>query len=194
MAAGSTAASLCSKPEVIDLIDGDATPWEAEPMQRLAQSGQLQAFEHAGFWQPWTPCVKKNFLEELWQSGKPVEVLVRQPPGPPLIFGAAACAADRAHRLQRSWLALWLGRMGGGDGLALAPATEPNLFTPGPRGDDMHASHVCDVRDAQAVAAHVQAARPQIVLHLAAQALVRAGYADLAGHPRHQRRWARPMC
>lgn len=78
-----------------------------------------------------------------------------------------------------SWLALWLARLGAEvTGLALAPATEPNLFTLARVADDMHASHECDVRDAQAVAAHVQAARPQIVLHLAAQALVRAGYAD----------------
>lgn len=81
-----------------------------------------------------------------------------------------------------SWLALWLARMGAEvTGLALAPATEPNLFTLARVAGDMHASHECDVRDAQAVAAHVQAARPQIVLHLAAQALVRAGYADPLG-------------
>ena len=81
-----------------------------------------------------------------------------------------------------SWLALWLARMGAEvTGLALAPATEPNLFTLARVAGDMHASYACDVRDAQAVAAHVQAARPQIVLHLAAQALVRAGYADPLG-------------
>ncbi|PIF92012.1 CDP-glucose 4,6-dehydratase [Acidovorax sp. 62] len=81
-----------------------------------------------------------------------------------------------------SWLALWLARMGAEvTGLALAPATEPNLFTLARVADDMHASHECDVRDAKAVAAHVQAGRPQIVLHLAAQALVRAGYADPLG-------------
>ena len=78
-----------------------------------------------------------------------------------------------------SWLALWLARLGAEvTGLALAPATEPNLFTLARVADDMHASHECDVRDAEAVAAHVQAARPQIVLHLAAQALVRTGYAN----------------
>lgn len=81
-----------------------------------------------------------------------------------------------------SWLALWLARMGAEvTGLALAPATNPNLFTLARVADDVYASHECDVRDAQAVAAHVQAARPQIVLHLAAQALVRAGYADPLG-------------
>jgi CDP-glucose 4,6-dehydratase len=81
-----------------------------------------------------------------------------------------------------SWLALWLARMGAEvTGLALPAATEPNLFNLARVADGLHASHECDVRDAQAVAAHVQAARPQIVLHLAAQALVRAGYADPLG-------------
>ena len=81
-----------------------------------------------------------------------------------------------------SWLALWLARLGAEvTGLALAPATEPNLFTLARVADDMHASHACDVRDAQAVATRVQATRPHIVLHLAAQALVRAGYADPLG-------------
>ncbi len=78
-----------------------------------------------------------------------------------------------------SWLALWLSRLGAEvTGLALPPATEPNLFTLARVADGLHASHECDVRDAQAVATLVQAVRPQIVLHLAAQALVRAGYAD----------------
>ncbi|MCB0023887.1 MAG: glucose-1-phosphate cytidylyltransferase, partial [Caldilinea sp.] len=37
---------------VLDYIDGDQTPWEAEPMQKLAWERQLYAFRHAGFWQP----------------------------------------------------------------------------------------------------------------------------------------------
>ncbi|MFO1264223.1 MAG: CDP-glucose 4,6-dehydratase [Rhodoferax sp.] len=81
-----------------------------------------------------------------------------------------------------SWLALWLSRLGAEvTGLALPPATEPNLFTLARVCDTVQASHACDVRDAQAVATQVQAARPHIVLHLAAQALVRAGYADPLG-------------
>ena len=81
-----------------------------------------------------------------------------------------------------SWLALWLSRLGAEvTGLALPPATEPNLFTLARVADGLQASHACDVRDAQAVATLVQAVRPQIVLHLAAQALVRAGYADPLG-------------
>ena len=58
------------QPEVIDLIDGDATSWELEPMARLATSGQLRAFEHTGFWQPMDTLREKNLLEDLWQSGR----------------------------------------------------------------------------------------------------------------------------
>ncbi|KQP45014.1 CDP-glucose 4,6-dehydratase [Pseudorhodoferax sp. Leaf274] len=75
-----------------------------------------------------------------------------------------------------SWLALWLRRLGAQvTGLALAPATAPHLFGLA-RADEGLAHHVADIRDAQAVRAVVAAARPEIVLHLAAQALVRPGY------------------
>lgn len=57
-------------PQVLDYIEGDLTPWEAEPLTRLAQEQQLMAFEHAGFWQPMDTLREKNLLEELWQSGR----------------------------------------------------------------------------------------------------------------------------
>lgn len=56
-------------PKVIDLIDGDATTWEREPLEKLAESGQLAAFPHEGFWQPMDTLRDKMLLEELWQSG-----------------------------------------------------------------------------------------------------------------------------
>jgi len=79
------------------------------------------------------------------------------------------------------WLALWLQRLGAQvTGIALAPATAPNLFDAARVADGM-TSHLCDIRDAQTLAALVQAAAPQIVLHLAAQALVRPSYHDPLG-------------
>lgn len=56
-------------PQVFELIDGDQTIWEREPLQHLAKSGQLAAFPHDGFWSPMDTLRDKNFLEELWQSG-----------------------------------------------------------------------------------------------------------------------------
>ncbi len=57
-------------PRVIDVIEGDTTVWEREPMERLAAEGQLQAFRHEGFWQPMDTLRDKRELEALWTSGQ----------------------------------------------------------------------------------------------------------------------------
>lgn len=56
-------------PSVVDLIDGDSTVWEKEPLERLAKQNQLGAFFHHGFWQPMDTLRDKNHLEDLWKSG-----------------------------------------------------------------------------------------------------------------------------
>ena len=58
-------------PRVLDRIDGDATPWEAEPLSGLAADGQLAAFVHDGFWQPMDTLRDKTQLEALWAGGAP---------------------------------------------------------------------------------------------------------------------------
>lgn len=57
-------------PKVVDLIEGDDTIWEREPLERLAESGELKAYPHEGFWQCMDTLRDKNLLEELWDSGK----------------------------------------------------------------------------------------------------------------------------
>jgi glucose-1-phosphate cytidylyltransferase len=57
------------EPRVLDYVSGDDTIWEREPMERLAQEGQLMAFRHDGFWQPMDTLREKRILEELWSSG-----------------------------------------------------------------------------------------------------------------------------
>lgn len=56
-------------PKCIDLIAGDQTSWEKEPLTQLASENQLMAFEHNGFWQPMDTLREKTLLEELWASG-----------------------------------------------------------------------------------------------------------------------------
>lgn len=56
------------EPEVFEYIEGDATVWEREPMDRLAQAGQLAAYRHRGFWQPMDTLRDKNYLEGLWEN------------------------------------------------------------------------------------------------------------------------------
>ncbi|VXB83010.1 Glucose-1-phosphate cytidylyltransferase [Pseudomonas sp. 8AS] len=57
-------------PKVLDYLTDDSTIWEQEPLMNLANDGQLMAYEHHGFWQPMDTLRDKNYLEELWESGK----------------------------------------------------------------------------------------------------------------------------
>lgn len=56
-------------PACIETIAGDDTVWEAGPLTQLAESGELQAFEHGGFWQPMDTLRDKTHLEHLWAAG-----------------------------------------------------------------------------------------------------------------------------
>ncbi len=57
-------------PAVLEYIEGDETPWEGQPLAKLAADDQLMAFEHSGFWQPMDTLRDKNLLEDLWSSGR----------------------------------------------------------------------------------------------------------------------------
>lgn len=57
-------------PKVLDLIEGDQTSWEAEPLTTLATQQELMAYEHQGFWRPMDTLRDKIQLEELWSSGQ----------------------------------------------------------------------------------------------------------------------------
>ena len=57
-------------PKVADYIEGDTTVWEREPLERLAQEGQLTVHFHEGFWQPMDTLRDKAQLEALWSAGK----------------------------------------------------------------------------------------------------------------------------
>lgn len=57
------------EPGVLDFIDGDATMFEHEPLQRLAEAGELRAFLHHGFWKPMDTLFDKRKLEDMWASG-----------------------------------------------------------------------------------------------------------------------------
>ncbi|WP_096084709.1 glucose-1-phosphate cytidylyltransferase [Agaribacterium haliotis] len=57
-------------PDVIDLIDGDDSIWEQEPLNNLSAQGELMAFEHKGFWQPMDTLRDKVYLEKLWAQNQ----------------------------------------------------------------------------------------------------------------------------
>ena len=53
-------------PKVIDLIDGDDTIWEREPLEFLSSNRELMAFKHDKFWKPMDTIRDKHELNQLW--------------------------------------------------------------------------------------------------------------------------------
>lgn len=79
-----------------------------------------------------------------------------------------------------SWVTLWLASLGAKvTGFALQPETEPSLFRLAV--SDQAETHYGDVRDLAALKACLAATRPSVVLHMAAQSLVRPSYKDPVG-------------
>ena len=77
-----------------------------------------------------------------------------------------------------SWLSLWLQQLGAQvTGYALQPPTDPSLFEAAHVAKGM-VSHIGDIRDGEGLAAAMGRAKPEIVIHMAAQPLVRQSYVD----------------
>ena len=57
------------EPSVFDLLKDDQTIWEREPLETLAQQGELNAFKHFGFWKPMDTLKDKTDLNEMWNTG-----------------------------------------------------------------------------------------------------------------------------
>lgn len=94
-------------------------------------------------------------------------------------FYSGKVAAITGHTgFKGAWLALWLARLGARvSGFSLPPPTQPNLHELlGPASLHSHASG--DIRDLPALTRWLQASRPDILFHLAAQPLVRLSYSD----------------
>ncbi len=56
--------------KIFDYLDGDETILEGAPLEKLAKAGQLVGFKHSGFWQCMDTIRDRQYLEELWASGK----------------------------------------------------------------------------------------------------------------------------
>ncbi len=76
-----------------------------------------------------------------------------------------------------SWLCLWLERLGAHvTGYALAPPTEPNNFTVSGVRDRLIDHYEADIRDQDTLRSAIRKAKPDVILHLAAQSIVRRSY------------------
>ena len=58
------------EPEIFNYIEGDSTVFEKEPLEKVAEAGQLMAYKHDGYWQCMDTKREKDKLDELWNSGK----------------------------------------------------------------------------------------------------------------------------
>ena len=58
------------QPEFFELIDGDSTMMEREPLEKATQMGELMAYKHQGFWQCMDTKRDHEMLEKLWAEGK----------------------------------------------------------------------------------------------------------------------------
>jgi glucose-1-phosphate cytidylyltransferase len=56
------------EPGVLEFIEGDETVWEREPLERLAEEGQLMAYKHDSFWQCMDTLRERHILETMWNS------------------------------------------------------------------------------------------------------------------------------
>lgn len=80
-----------------------------------------------------------------------------------------------------AWLSLWLQALGAKvSGLAPGPPTRPSLYELAGIAAAMEQEHAVDVRDAEALRGALREARPEVVLHLAAQPMVRRSLRDPA--------------
>lgn len=57
------------EPEIFDCLEGDDTVFEKEPLNTLAQKGELKAYQYNGFWQCMDTKREKDLLEKLWEGG-----------------------------------------------------------------------------------------------------------------------------
>ena len=163
-------------PRVIERIAGDATSWEQEPLMGLAGDGELAALRtprllaahgHAAREEP----AGRPVAERPGRRGKKWvnEAVWRDQP----VFLTGHTG------FKGSWLALWLAGLGARvHGYALDPQAGVNLFEAAGVGQRLAADTRADLADLGTLRQALQAARPRVVFHLAAQALVRPSYAD----------------
>ena len=57
-------------PNVFEFIDDESTPWEGSPLEKLANAGELMAYQHEGFWQPMDTLRDKIQLNSMWSKNR----------------------------------------------------------------------------------------------------------------------------
>ena len=58
------------EPDVLDFVKDESVMFEQEPMEKIAESGEMVCFKHLGFWQCMDTLRDKQMLESLWAEKK----------------------------------------------------------------------------------------------------------------------------
>ncbi|HQP91645.1 MAG TPA: glucose-1-phosphate cytidylyltransferase [Candidatus Omnitrophota bacterium] len=58
------------EPGIFNYLDTDSCVWEQDPLERLAEKGELRAYKHSGFWKSMDTLRDKTELERIWKTGK----------------------------------------------------------------------------------------------------------------------------
>ena len=172
---------MVCNPEIFNYLDGDQTIFEQKPMKKLAQEGELKSFYHSGFWQCMDTKREKDKLEALWGTGNAPWKVWEQKMNFDLSFYKDKKVFVTGHTgFKGSWLCKILANAGADvTGYSLNPSTTPSLFEIANISQDIH-SVIGDIRDYKALKAAFDEAQPEIVLHLAAQPIVRDSYRNPA--------------
>ncbi len=163
------------QPKCIELIVDDSASWEDGALKVLASSGQLESWEHRGFWQPMDTLREKMFLNS---SGRVAPL--RGKFGAEVNFWKDKRVLITGHTgFKGNWLCWWLHSLGAEiHGLALPPPTDPSMFSILKTSEVLASNHFVDLRDATSVRNAVIACEPEVIFHLGAQPLVRQSYRD----------------
>ena len=164
-------------PQVLKYLDDDSTVWEQEPLMRLAEEGPTHGIRASRFLAAYGHAARQAFARRALDDRQSTleEVGLSMIVNPEFWRGKRVLLTGHTG-FKGSWLSLWLQSMGANvHGLALAPPTSPSLFNEARVGDGM-ISTIGDIRDYETVRAVMASFQPEVVLHMAAQPLVRLSY------------------
>lgn len=191
------------EPLVFDMLEGgDTCVFEKTVLVKLAEMGELMSYVHTGFWQCMDNIREKSFLEKLlaedkapwkrWDRSVPDTLIMQNKQRWQLIsqhltmeniyeFYKGKRVFLTGHTgFKGSWMCKMLANAGAiVTGYSLEAPTEPSLFKIANIEGDVY-SVIGDIRDMAALKKAFDEAQPEIVLHLAAQPIVRNSYKDPA--------------
>ena len=163
-------------PSCIDLIDNFDISWEEYPLISLAEQGELKVFRHNGFWACYGHLARQNIFRTIMgKRGGSVENL-----GLSADFWAGKRVLVTGHSgFKGGWTCLMLSMLGAEvHGLSLPPTEDSRFFMSVDLENRISGSTYADITDYESCLGVIEKFNPDVIFHMAAQALVRASYSS----------------